>query len=83
MTNSFIKGEKAVTDRQPSLTDEMINGKKIHSTNIFIEAAFRVVLLPSSSETNDNVAYINGKYVDQDGNNRTCGPGLTVVLQYD
>ena len=80
MIDSFLKRKKAVTDRQLSLTGEMINKKKIHSTNVFIEAVFRVVHLPLSSKVNDNVAYINGKYVDQDGNSRTCRPGREEVL---
>ena len=69
MTDSFVKRKKAVTGKQLSLTDEMKNEKKIHEAEkmFFI----REVLQPPSSDINDNVAYINGKYVDEDRNNRT------------
>ena len=69
MTDSFVKRKKAVTDKQLSLTDEMKNEKKIHEAEkmFFI----REVLQPPSSGINDNVAYINGKHVDEDRNNRT------------
>ena len=78
MTDSFVKRKKAVTGKQLSLTDEMKNEKKIHEAEkmFFI----REVLQPPSSDINDNVAYINGKHVDEDGNNRTCGPGREEVL---
>ena len=69
MTDSFVKRKKAVTGKQLSLTDEMKNEKKIHEAEkmFFI----REVLQPPSSDINDNVAYINGKHVDEDRNNRT------------
>ena len=69
MTDSFVKRKKAVTGKQLSLTDEMKNEKKIHEAEkmFFI----REVLQPPSSGINDNVAYINGKHVDEDRNNRT------------
>ena len=82
MTDSFVKRKKAVTGKQLSLTDEMKNEKKIHKCfyrgceDVFI----REVLQPPSSDINHNVAYINGKHVDEDGNNRTCGPGREEVL---
>ena len=69
MTDSFVKRKKSVTGKQLSLTDEMKNEKKIHEAEkmFFI----REVLQPPSSDINDNVAYINGKHVDEDRNNRT------------
>ena len=69
MTDSFVKRKKAVTGKQLSLTDEMKNEKKMHEAEkmFFI----REVLQPPSSGINDNVAYINGKHVDEDRNNRT------------
>ena len=69
MTDSFVKRKKAVTGKQLSLTDEMKNEKKMHEAEkmFFI----REVLQPPSSDINDNVAYINGKHVDEDRNNRT------------
>ena len=69
MTDSFVKRKKAVAGKQLSLTDEMKNEKKMHEAEkmFFI----REVLQPPSSDINDNVAYINGKHVDEDRNNRT------------
>ena len=41
---------------------------------MFIEAAFREILLPSTGNVNDFVAHIERKYVNLYGN-RTSGPG--------
>ena len=41
---------------------------------MFNEATFREMILPSSGNVNDDVAHIQRKYAELDGNNRTSRP---------
>ena len=42
---------------------------------MFNEGKFRETLFPSLGNINYYVAHIQGKHVDLEENNRTCGPG--------
>ena len=44
-------------------------------TSMVNEATFQEILLPSSGNLDDYDVHIFSKYVDLDGNSRTCGPG--------
>ena len=47
------------------------------------EATFREILLPLSSNVNDNVVHICRKFADLRRNIRACGSGSEGVIQYD
>ena len=50
-------------------------------TSMVNEATFQEILLPSSGNLDDYVVHIFSKYVDLDGNSRTCGPGWEKIAQ--
>lgn len=42
---------------------------------MFNESAFKKILLPSLGNVNNDIAYIQRKYVDLEINSRICRPG--------